>query len=187
MRWIFTLALIALITACQPVTQAVEPNIVRWDHNPQTIIFRADVVGGESDFQARNDLPNCTLYGDNRVVWVNELGPSQVQVLEDRLPDPTINAFVQYLAVDERLYTFEARLKEIQAQADVNPVVETVSINVNDLPHTADSFGGWDGDWFPRVLAACKQLSQTPVLVAPSAGWVSARSVPFSMQPPIAT
>ncbi len=187
MRWIFTLALIMLIAACRPAPQEVEPNIVRWDRSPQNIVFRADVVGGESDFQARNDLPNCTIYGDNHVVWVNELGPSQVQVLEDRLPDAAINAFVQYLAVDERLYTFEARLKEIQAQADVNPVVETVSINVNDLPHNADSFGGWDGDWFPRVLAACKHLSQAPVLVAPSSGWISARSVPFSMQPPIAT
>ena len=188
MRWIFTLALILLIAACQPAaTDGEQPNIVRWDRSPQTIVFRADVVGGESDFQARNAIPNCTIYGDNRVVWVNELGPSTVQVLEDRLPDVGINAFAQYLAGNERLYTFEARLKEIQAQADVNPVVETVSINVNDLPHTADSFGGWDGDWFPRVLAACKHLGQAPVLVAPSSGWLSAQSVPFSMQPPIAT
>ncbi len=188
MRWIFTIALILLIAACQPAaTNEQQPNIVRWDHNPQNIIFRADIVGGESDFQARNDIPNCTIYGDNRVVWSNELGPSTVQVLEDRLPDAAINAFAQYLAVNERVYTYEARLKEIQAQADVNPVVETIVINVNDLPHTADSFGGWDGDWFPRVLAGCKNLSQAPVLVAPSSGWLSAQRVSFSMQPPVAT
>src|SRR5690349_3352293 len=132
MRLIFTLALLALIAACGPAPNTTEPNIVRWDRSPQNIVFRAEVVGGESDFQTRNDLPNCTIYGDNHIVWVNELGPSQVQVLEDRLPDGVINSFVQYLAVNERLYTFEARLKEIQAQADVNPVVETVSINVND-------------------------------------------------------
>src|SRR4051812_22850635 len=124
MRWIFTLALVLLIAACRPATpNDVALNIVSWDRSPQTIVFRADVVGGESDFQTRNDIPNCTIYGDNRVVWVNELGASDIQVLEDRLPDSAINAFAQYLAGKERLYTFEARLREIQAQADVNPVV----------------------------------------------------------------
>jgi len=189
MRRMITLALLLLIAACRPTAAPndVQPNIVQWDHNPQTIVFRADIVGGESDFQARNDVPNCTIYGDNRIVWVNTLGPSQIQVLEDRLPDVGINEFSQYLAVNERIYTYDAKLKEIQAQADVNPVVETVQINVNDLPHSADSFGGWDADWFPRVLSACQHLGQEPVLVAPSSGWISAQSVPFSMEPPVAT
>src|SRR5436309_12025193 len=126
MRWIFILVLVLLITACRPDNNDVQLNIVHWDHNPQTIVFRADIVGGESDFQARNDVTNCTIYGDNRIVWTNTLGPSEIQVLEDRLPDVGINAFSQYLAVKERIYTYQARLKEIQAQADVNPVVETV-------------------------------------------------------------
>src|SRR5215216_2647266 len=115
MRWIFALALFLLIAACRPVSPTeVQSNLVSWDRSPQTIIFRADVVGGESDFQARNNIPNCTIYGDNHVVWVNELGASEIQVLEDRLPDAAINAYAQYLAGKERLYTFEARLKEIQ-------------------------------------------------------------------------
>jgi hypothetical protein len=182
MRWIVVLTLVLLIAACRTAPPATTiPNIVTWDHSPQAVVFQAAIVGGESDFQA----PNCTIYGDNRIVWVNELGPSQIQVLEDRLPNSTINAFAQYLAVNERIYTYEARLKAVQAQADINPVVETVEINVNDIPHKADSFGGWDGDWFPRVLGTCKQLSQTPVLVAPTSGWVSAQSVPFDMTPPI--
>jgi hypothetical protein len=62
-----------------------------------------------------------------------------------------------------------------------------VTINVNDIDHHADSFSGWGADWFPRVLNACKHLSQTPVLVAPSSGWVSAQTVAFSMQPPLVT
>ena len=85
MRWIF--ALVFVIAACQPTTTQSTPDsgLVTWDRTPQTIIFRADILGGESDFVARNAVPNCTIYGDNRVVWVNELGPFQVQVLEDRL------------------------------------------------------------------------------------------------------
>ena len=186
MRWMF--ALVLLIAACRPAIQSTpNPNIVLWDRSPQTIVFRADIVGGESDFVARNAVPNCTIYGDNRIVWVNELGPFQIQVLEDRLSDQTISAFAQHLAVDERIYTYQAHLADIQTQDGVNPVAETVTINVDNVLHQADSFGGWDADWFPRVLSACKSLSQTPVLVAPSSGWLSAQSVPFSTQPPIVT
>lgn len=183
MRWIFALAL--LMAACQPAPSTTTPNIVLWDRSPQAIIFRADVIGGESDFHARNAVPNCTIYGDNHLVWVNELGPFQIEVLEDRLPDSAIDAFVKYLAADERIYTYEAGLTT--TESDEQPVVETVSINVNDLEHHADSFGGWGADWFPRILDACKRLSQTPVLVAPSSGWVSAQTVPYSMQPPLVT
>jgi hypothetical protein len=183
MRWIFVLVL--LVAACQPAPNPSNPSIVTWDRSPQAILFRADVIGGESEFHTRNAIPNCTIYGDNHLVWVNELGPFQIQVLEDRLTDEAISAFVQHLAVDERLYTYEAGLPDFDG-AD-QPVVETVSIDVNDIEHHADSFSGWGADWFPRVLDACKNLSRAPVLVAPSSGWVSAQSVPFSMQPPLVT
>ncbi len=190
MRRIFVpiFALVLLIAACRPAEQAAyDPSLVQWDRTPQNIIFRADIVGGESDFAARNEVPNCTLYGDSRAVWVNELGAFQVQVLEDRLPDAAISAFVQYLTVSERIYTYDARLPDVQATAGVQPVVETVSINVNNLEHHADLLSGWRSDWFPRVLNACKSLSQAPVLVAPSSGWLSAQPTSFSMKPPIVT
>jgi len=196
MRWISALIVLVLATilaACnsQPETTPgafnPDPNLVVWDRSPQTVIFRADIAGGESDFRARNRLPNCTIFGDNRMVYVNELGPFTIQVLEDRVPDGAISAFVQYLTVNERIYTFDEHLNEIQTQADVNPVVESALINVNGMEHRADSFGGWDADWFPRVLAACKTLSLAPVLVEPSSGWVSAQAIPFNPQPPLAT
>lgn len=183
MRWIFALAL--LIAACQPAPITSTPGIVYWDRSPQAIIFRADVIGGESDFFARNAVPNCTIYGDNHVVWVNELGPFQIQVLEDRLPDNLVSGFVQYLATTERIYTYEAGLAE--TQGDEKPVVETVMLNVNDTQHHADSLSGWGADWFPRLLNTCKTLSKTPVLVAPSSGWVSAQTADFSTQPPLVT
>ncbi|MFN8447454.1 MAG: hypothetical protein U0521_02360 [Anaerolineae bacterium] len=184
MRWIFALAL--LIAACQPASNTTTtPDIVYWDRSPQAVLFRADVVGGESAFHARNAVPNCTIYGDNHVVWVNELGPFQIEVLEDRLPDEVVSAFVQYLAANERIYTYQAGRAE--TPGDDQPVVETVFIDVNNIAHHADSFSGWGADWFPHVLNTCKHLSQTPVLVAPSSGWVSAETVPFSMQPPLVT
>ena len=184
LRW--TLLLTLLLAACRPAPATVTPTtLVGWNRSPQAVVFRAEIVGGESDFRARSAIPNCTIYGDNRVVWINELGPFQLQVLEDRLTDSAIDQFVQYLAAQERIYTFGARLDAIRAQADVNPVVERVTLTVNEVEHQADSFGGWDADWFPRVLKACKDLSAAPVLVAPTSGWVYARSVPFSMAPPV--
>ncbi len=191
MRWIVALGTLLLFTACQPPPTSEQgvnnsdPNVVVWTHDAQTALFRADIVGGESDFRAHNIIPNCTIYGDNRIVWLNELGPFQIEVREDRLPDGAISAFVQYLTVNERVYTFDALLPEVEQQSEINPVVETVLINVNGIDHRADSLGGWDRDWFPRVLNACKKLSQTPVLVAPSSGWLSAREIPFSPQPPL--
>ncbi len=191
MRWIVALSWLLLLAACSPTpasdqtANATPSDVVFWERDAQTVIFRADVIGGESDFRARNAVPNCTIYGDNRMVWVNELGPFKIEVREDRLPDGAISAFVQYLTVNERIYTYDARLPQVEQQSDVNPVVETVLINVNGVEHHGDSLGGWDRDWFPRVLNACKSLSLTPVLVAPSSGWLSAREIPFSMQPPL--
>lgn len=189
MRWIFALMLLLLLAACRPAsnTQPVDSSIVQWNRNAQTILFRADVVGGETDFMARNDIPNCTIFGDNRIVWVNELGPFKLQVLEDRLPDAAISAFVQHLAVDDRIYTYDAHLADIQKQGNVNPVAETVALNVDGIEHQADSFSGWNSDFFPKLLQDCKTLAQAPVLVAPSSGWISAQTVPFNMQPPLVT
>src|SRR3990172_1691325 len=47
---------------------------IDWDHDPSTIVFRAEVVGGEDDdaFYRRNDVPYCTIYGDGRIVWMTE-------------------------------------------------------------------------------------------------------------------
>lgn len=181
------LLLTLLLTACRTTPVTVTPTtLATWNRSPQAVVFRAEIVGGQSDFRALNAVPGCTIYGDNRVVWVNELGSFQIQVLEDRLSDSVIDTFVQYLAAQERIYTFEARLKTLQAQADVNPVVEHVTLTVNAIEHEADSFGGWSADWFPRVLKACQTLSAAPVLVAPTSGWIYARSVPFSLAPPVA-
>ncbi len=192
MRQVLSLIVVlVLVAACRPSSQNIEgsfnpdPNLVQWDHSPQAVVFRADVIGGDDDFHARNAIPNCTIYGDNRVVWVNELGPFHIQVLEDRLTDPTISAFIQHLTVDERIYTYDSHLSDLQTETSVNPVVETLKVNVNGLGHSGDSLGGWDSSYFPRIVDACQSLSKSPVLVAPSSGWLVAQSVPFSIAPPI--
>lgn len=191
MRWIIAVLLL-LLAACHPPptndenATNTDPNLVQWDRSPQTVIFRADVIGGDSAFLARNAVPNCTIYGDNRMVWVNELGPFQIEVLEDRLPDGAISAFIQYLTVNERIYTFEAGMPTVQAQSfGLKPVVETVLVNVSGAEHHADSLSDWDDQWFSRVLDACKRLAQAPVLVQPTGGWLAAQPVSYDMQKPL--
>ncbi|MFN8447051.1 MAG: hypothetical protein U0521_00255 [Anaerolineae bacterium] len=66
------------------------------------------------------------------MVWVNELGPFQIEVLEDRLPDEVVSAFVQYLAANERICTCQAGRAE--TPGDDQPVVETVFIDVTTSP-----------------------------------------------------
>jgi hypothetical protein len=181
MRWIFALALLLLASCSYPAPTPTPSTLVQWDRSPQAITFRADVVGGESEIGARNAIPNCTIYGDNRVVWSNPLSPFEIQVLEDRLSDKVIDDFVQYLTVDERIYTFDGH------DTDGTTPVENVWITVSGATHHADSISGWGADWYPRVRDACKNLSKAPVLVAPSSGWLSAQPVEFNPQFPLST
>jgi hypothetical protein len=163
-----------------------QPGLITWLHDPNYVLFRAEIIGGEDPFLVRNVIPECTIYGDNRIVWQTNLDSSDSQILEDRLSDETISAFIQYLTVNERIFTYTEKLPEVAAQYEVAPVVERVTIAVNDIPHRADSLSGWDIRWFDRVLNACQHLSIAPVLVLPTGGWLTTEEVAYDPQPPLA-
>lgn len=191
LRTLWFLLMMAVIAGCRTTQPASAPTpaqrqgIVQWDRSPSTIIFRADVVGGPDQFTRLGEVPLCTIYGDNRVVWVNELDAFHVEILYDTLSDATIESFIAYLTVQERIYTHQALASE-EAPQDSAPVVETVTINVNQQEHTADAFSGWDSDWFSRVLRSCQQLSQTPILFLPDALWLSVVEVGYTIAAPVA-
>jgi hypothetical protein len=172
--------LIAVLAACRP---APNPNIITWTRAADTIIFRADVTGGDQDaISALNDLPRCTIYGDNRVVWVNELGGFGIEVLQDRLDDTAIARFVSYLTVNERIYTYNTIVRT--PVPDVQPVIERITLNVNGALHTTDSNSGWDEAWFGRVINACAALSSTPILFVPDGAWLIAIPTPYDINAP---
>lgn len=182
MRWtsVAPLMLALLLAACSyPAPTPTPSTLAQWDRSPQAITFRADVVGGEGEIGARNAIPDCTIYGDNRVVWTNPLSSFEIQVLEDRLSDTVVDDFVQYLTVDERIYTFGGH------DTDGTQPVENVWITVSGSTHHADAISGWGAAWYPRVRDACKHLSNAPVLVAPTSGWLSAQAVEFNPQSPV--
>jgi hypothetical protein len=192
-QWIFALLLIAALAAgcraAEPGTPAAPPQsqrVIQWDRSPTNIVFQADVVGGSEDISRLSDVPRCTIYGDNRVVWVNELDAFHTEVLYDMLTDTTIESFVTYLTVQERIYTYQALASEQQTQG-IAPVVETVFINVNQQAHSADAFSGWDSDWFSRVLRSCQRLSQAPILFEPDGGWLTTVRAAYNTEAPIIT
>ncbi|MBZ0291438.1 MAG: hypothetical protein K8L99_02620, partial [Anaerolineae bacterium] len=179
------IGLILLLAACDSGAPAggetASGGVISWDRSPQTVVFRADVMGGNqgSEFLTRNEIPLCTVYGDNRVVWTNDLGDFNVQVLWDKVSDEQVQNFVSYLTVVERIYTFDARAAQ-QPPSDVKPTYEQLSLNVNGRQHVTDAFSDWDNDYFERIVDVCKTISSAPVLYEPTGGaWVSAQEVPY--------
>lgn len=185
------------LVACAPQSpDSVVNEEISWDRNPETIVFRADVIGGEQAdaFFTRNEIPLCTIYGDNRVVWVNDLGDFNRQVLWDKVSDEAIRNFILYLAMTERFFTFESSF-ETELPTEVSPVREILQVAVSGRSHSNDSFSGWDDDpllanasaesYFQRVVKACKSISTTPVLYEPQGAWLSAQVIEYSPNIPM--
>lgn len=182
-------ALIALIAlaACQPGANSPMPSdgagrttggaLVVWDRNPESIVFRADIVGGEQDdFERLGDIPYCTIYGDNRVVWLNFLGSYETQVLYDYATDDAISRFAELMTVTQRFYTYRA-LANVQLPSSESPVYEEIQLNVNGINHMADSFSGWNSDYFFEVVDLCKSVSTAPILFEPTGAWMNVHQV----------
>ena len=129
-----------------------QSNPIDWDRDPKTIVFRADVIGGNGDpFFALSEVPPCTIYGDNHIVWTNELGVNNVQILEDRISDDKVREFVSYVALSKQLYNYTAKADTVPL-SDPKPVVETLTLFVNKVNHKTDAFGGWDYPYYQEIL-----------------------------------
>jgi hypothetical protein len=164
--------------------QVDNANLIEWDRSPSTVVFRADVTGGNADpMLARSEIPACTLYGDNHAVWTNQVGPFETQVLEDRLTDDQIRTFVNFVALNEQIYKYPARKDDDPASA-VTPVVESLALFVNKVNHVTDAFSGWDIDYYQTILKACKDVSLAPAIYEPTAAWISAQAIPYDSTSP---
>ncbi|MBC6936361.1 MAG: hypothetical protein DWB42_11040 [Chloroflexi bacterium] len=178
-----------LLAACGGSGQTDAPaanSPIDWDRSPGTVVFRADVEGGtpEDAFLARSEIPPCTVYGDNRVVWTNEIGPFETQVLWDKVGDEAIRNFVTILTINRQIYSYKAG-SALEPAGPTTPVVETLTLFVNGLQHKTDAFAGWDLDYYRQITDACRQISVAPVLYEPTAAWVSALAVPYDPNAPV--
>lgn len=146
---------------------------VQWLRDPLHVVFRADIVGGErSAWQIANHIPDCTIYGDGRVVWTNDSGGG-LQVLFDFLPDLVIQDFISFLAIDARIYTYEEGFP-LQLPQSNTPTYAQITVEVSGRKHVTDSYGNWETDLYSAVLEVCRTLSKTPRRFVPTGAWLSA-------------
>jgi hypothetical protein len=162
-------------TAPTSDTSEIEPpSVVQWNRDPLTVVFRADVVGGDrTPIQLNNTIPDCTLYGDGRVVWHIMQPNGNMQVLFDFINDSDIANFVNYLVVDKRIYTYsEGFLKEIPQE--VTPVYQQITLEINGAKHITDAFANWEDGYYATLLESCQKLARTPRVFVPEGAWISA-------------
>ncbi|HRL14574.1 MAG TPA: hypothetical protein PKX07_22010 [Aggregatilineales bacterium] len=178
---------VLMIAACaqeappppSPIGEVTRPELVgliNWERTPATVVFRADVIGGLDAFAERNEVPPCTVYGDNRVIWTVLNADQSESVAWDIVSDETIRLFVERLTVEERIYSYTTGVDQLEAEG-VQPTVERITLYVNDELHEADTYGGWSLGFFERVTDLCRSLSQAPTLFEPAGGWLSVMRV----------
>lgn len=196
-RLILILALLWLLAACQSTANPTPPgvigevtrpelvDVIQWERSPDSIVFRAEVAGGDIDtaFYARNDIAYCTIYGDNRVVWTTTTTRTDDGVVFDLISDEAIRVFVDRLTNEDRLYDFKTGV-DLLTPSDARPVFERLTLFVNDQLHQTDSFGGWDFAFFQQILEACRSISTTPITFAPDAAWIAAQEIDYNPDRP---
>ncbi len=182
-RILSLLGLIIVVSACQAIggggddtSQSTDGNqnrggVIQWDRDPLNVVFRADITGGDTQvaFFTKNEVPPCTVYGDGRVVWTS---PDTSDILFDFLSEQEVVNFVSNLTVQQRFYTYQAR-RDVQLPESIEPVVEELTLTVNNIEHRSDSYSTWPPDYFNTVLELCQSLSDTPTIFLPEEAWVS--------------
>ncbi|HEX2619584.1 MAG TPA: hypothetical protein VHL11_05535 [Phototrophicaceae bacterium] len=174
-----------------PIGEVTHPELIdeiQWDRSPSTVVFRADVTGGtiDDEFYSRNDIPYCTIYGDNRVVWTTTTIRTDDGVVFDIVSDEQIRLFVDRLTNFYNIYNYKTGA-DLLVPSDVEPVVERLTLFVNGNLHQTDSLGGWEYTYFRQILEDCQNISTTPVTFAPDGAWVSAKKVDYDPSHPSIT
>jgi hypothetical protein len=162
-----------------------ERPVIQWDRSPSTVVFRAEVVGGEDagTIFEKSQVPACTIYGDNRVVWPIAGTDDITQVIYDIVPDAAIIGFIEDLTINDRIYEYDARA-DVQIPDSTTPVFEQLTVFVNGRQHVTDIFGGWDFNYYEAILNRCLTLSGAPVIFEPDGGWLSAEATEYDSNRP---
>lgn len=152
-----------------------------WDRNPDSIIVRLDSQASADDTVfLLNSIPPCTLWGDGRVVWVTRAQGGTREVLEARVKDSTMRAFVEGI-INRGFYDWRDELVPPSTSASV---AESITISLYSEVRTVRRYSNWPQNGYQAILAECASLAEQPVLVLPRAGWVSAYEVPYNSQAP---
>lgn len=156
-----------------PVTiDAASPPPIGWDTSPNAIIFRLDrTLNGEAVVNAHNRLPLCTLFGNGHLIWVNPTPPNGEQVLEAQLDTTTFRSFADFVIRQQHFYSIpDYASNELPPSGQYT--TESISLNLNNTPHTVRNYNHWPGNEFQNMLDKCSHLTQQPVLYVPTGAWL---------------
>lgn len=177
LRLVIALALVAgLLAACREKLPPAAPTpdaaaLPLWDPDPGALVVRLDTHAEHLSPAVRlNTLPPCTVWGDGRVVWTSPNPATGEDLLEARVDEATLRGFVESILA-RGFATWE---DDTVPPADENPVIETITLAIYGDSRTVRRATGWPDHSYSRILDECRRLSSAPVLVMPTAGWVSA-------------
>jgi hypothetical protein len=172
--------LILILSAC--TTEAPAPTAqptLRWERSPYTVVFRAETVNSQiEEFVQRSAIPTCSVYGDNRLVYVIARPDGTFQVAWDVLSDAVVTDFATALIGQTSLATLTTGIDALPTGVSA-PEVQQVYLAVNDRIYRADSLGGWPADFYNQVLDRCKGLSASPAEFAPDSAYVAVREIEY--------
>ena len=152
-----------------------------WDTAPDALIVRLDTYDDDaSPAETLNGLPPCTVWGDGRVVWTTSDALTGETLLEARIDEDTLRGFVESI-IGRGFYTWE---DEPLVSLDATPELQAITLALYGDVRTVRRVTNWPQDSFNRILDECRRLSATPVLVMPSAGWVSAYPITLDSSRP---
>jgi hypothetical protein len=152
-----------------------------WERSSDVIVVRLDSQAStENPAYMLNRIPSCTLWGDGHLVWVTRTDSGARAVLEARIDDATIRAFVENI-ISRGFYDWT---DELVPPSVSNPVVESITVSLYDETHTVRRHSSWPRDGYRAILRECQNLAEQPVQVEPEAGWVSAYPVERDPQSP---
>jgi len=180
---VVSLLAVLILAACQPApTPPIEgegtqtrPDLVgliEWDKLPTNVIFRAMQVNETtSDFLRQGDVAECTIFGDNGMVYLLSENEQGAIVAVDRVSDDAIRSFIEDLTTTYDLFN---QTTGITTEEGASLLYETISIAINGQRFSFNSLGGWDGDYYNKVVERCRAVSTTPAEFVPEGGaWIS--------------
>lgn len=173
------LLVLLLVTACSgdnKNTDNSDENSLRsfdWDRSPTSILFQIDEVAtANTEAMIKNTIPQCTIWGDGRLVWTNYVEAAN-EVLESRLSDEQIRSFVEFV-IGNGFYSWE---DSIVPPADFEPVRQTMTLNLYGEQRTVERYGDWDENRYVLILERCRTLADARALVVAQGGWIRAYAV----------
>jgi hypothetical protein len=158
--------------------------VIQWDTDPETIVFRAELSVPDSDQDRfmRSQIPLCTIYGDGRVVWPTVAEDPSNNVLFGPVDDVRIRRFIDNITVLYRIFTFTEEAP-FQDFGEI-PEAYRLIVSVNGQTHVADDYGGLDEQIFEDILERCQMLSPRPQIFLPDGLWVRAEAQEYDNNAP---